>query len=264
MISYTMLGDFARGGFAELKLIELGDRRRAILRRPLSFSIFHLGEYRRFKRGIAIRSHLTPHRNLVGSIEYGYDFLHPWEIIEYVNGDNLKTHYNNRSAVLASNREYILESCASGIAWIHSSGYMHLDVKPENFICQATDKIVVKLTDFDLARPADENGPSLQMGTPNYMAPEQFHRKRAYKASDVFAFSVMAYMFFTGKMPFKGSTPKAALKRQASENYEAPSVRDSVPNVPDKWNDAIARGLAKKVENRFQDMTEMLDFIRSR
>ena len=264
MISHTVLGDFARGGFAELKLIELGDRRRAILRRPLNFSIFHLGEYRRFKRGIRIRSLLTPHRNLVGSIEYGYDFLHPWEIIEYVNGDNLKSHYNNRSAVLAANREYILESCASGIAWIHSSGYMHLDIKPENFICQVSDKIVVKLTDFDLARPEDETGPSLQMGTPNYMAPEQFHRKRSYKASDVFAFSVMAYMFFTGKMPFRGSTQKAALKRQASENYEAPSVRDSVPDVPDKWNEAIAMGLAKKVENRFRDMTEMLDFIRSR
>ena len=264
MIPHMVLGDFAKGGFAELKLVELGDRRRAILRKPLGFSIFRLGEYNRFKRGIAIRSQLSPHRNLVNSIDYGYDFLHPWEIIEYVNGDNLKTHYNNRSAVLTSNREYILESCASGIAWVHTSGYMHLDVKPENFICQTGDKIVVKLTDFDLARPEDDNGPNIQMGTPSYMAPEQFHGKHSYKASDVFAFSVMAYMFFTGKMPFKGTTQRAALKRQASENYEAPYVKESVPEVSSKWNAAIAKGLAKKVENRFPDMTAMLDFIRSR
>ncbi len=102
------------------------------------------------------------------------------------------------------------------------------------------------------------------MGTPNYMAPEQFRYKRSYKASDVFAFSIMAYMFFTGKMPFKGSTQKSALKRQASENYEAPLVSESVSNVPDKWNHAIARGLAKKVENRFPDMGAMLDYIRSK
>ena len=92
MIPHMVLGDFAKGGFAELKLVELGDRRRAILRKPLGFSIFRLGEYNRFKRGIAIRAQVSPHKNIVNSIDYGYDFLHPWEIIEYVNGDNLKTH----------------------------------------------------------------------------------------------------------------------------------------------------------------------------
>ena len=261
---HTILGDFAKGGFAELKLVELAGRRRALLRRPLHFSIFKLGEYRRFKSGIAIRSLLTPNKNIVGSIEYGYDFLHPWELIELVNGDNLKTHFNNRSSVLSTNLEYILESCASGVARVHDAGLMHLDVKPENFIFQNVGTPVVKLTDFDLTKPEDANAPSPQMGTPSYMAPEQLRSKCAYKASDVFAFSVMAYMFFTGKMPFKGSTQKSSLKRQASENYEAPLVRDSVPDVPDRWNLAIARGLSKKLEHRFPDINAMLDFIHSR
>ena len=260
----SILGDFAKGGFAELKLVELAGRRRAILRRPLHFSIFKLGEYKRFKSGIAIRSSLTPHKNIVGSIEYGFDFMHPWELIEYINGDNLKTHFNSRSNILTTNIEYILKSCAYGIAKVHDSGLMHLDVKPENFILQNTGTPVVKLTDFDLTKPDDANAPSPQMGTPSYMAPEQLRGKRAYKASDVFAFSVMAYMFFTGKMPFKGSTQKSALKRQASDNYDAPLVKESVPEVPDRWNLAIARGLSKKLDYRFPDMNAMLDFLNSR
>lgn len=264
MLPYTLLGDFAKGGFAELKMVELQGRRRALLRRPLKFSLFHWGELSRFKKGLEVRALLTPHKNIVGSIEYEAAFLHPWELIEYVNGDNLKTYYNVKGNTLAANREYILDSCAAGIACVHSAGFMHLDVKPENFICQTSGKVSVKLTDFDLAKPADDNRPQAQMGTPVYMAPEQLHGKVSFKASDVFAFSVMAYMFFTGKMPFKGSTQKSALKRQASENYEAPAVSESVPEVPQKWNDAIARGLSKRVEKRFKDMLEMLDFLRSR
>ncbi len=259
MLSYTYLGRLGRGGFSELDLVELSDGRRVVLRRLLGKSIFQPREHYRFRRGTRIRSVLSPHRNIVASLEYGYNFLRPYEIIEYVQGDNLKGMFNARSQALLENREYILEACAIAVAHVHQKGFMHLDVKPENFMCQIRERPVVKLTDFDLARPMDMQGRSVQMGTPVYMAPEQLRTKRSSQASDVFSFGIMAYLFFTGKMPFIGSTPRSSIRKQKSDVYAAPMAKDSCPELSDKWNRVIAKSLEKRPERRYKDMTEVLN-----
>lgn len=259
MLPFSLLGNLASGGFSELKLIELRDGRRAVMRRLLSASILHPREHFRFRRGTNIRAILSPHKNLIDSYDHGYDLFRPYEIIEYVQGDNLKAYFNVRNSFVMENREYILEQCASAIAHVHSKGYMHLDVKPENFMCQLRDKPIVKLTDFDLARPASATGECVQMGTPVYMAPEQLTAKRwSSQSADVFAFGVMAYLLFTEKMPFNGSTPKSAMKRHKSELCIAPMVKDSNPEVSDRWNSVIAKALEKRIERRYKNMNELL------
>ena len=261
MMQLTRISPFAQGGLAELTLVMLPNGQQALLRKLHATKVLRIREHLNFKRGVKIRAALTPNEYMVGSLGWGYDFLCPYEVIEYLPGDNLKIAFNSRNPMLVQNRERVLRACAMGLAHVHRSGYMHLDVKPENFLCQFRGAPKVKLTDFDLAREADDHGPRPQMGTPAYMAPEQFRRKVSYKASDVFSFCVMAYQMFTNKMPFTGSTLKSTLKRQASENVEAPAPIESNPSMPESWNEVIVRGLAKKPENRLPDMEALLDLL---
>ncbi len=261
MMQLTRISSFAEGGLAELTLVALPNGQQALLRKLHASKVLHIREHLNFRRGLKIRAALTPNEYIISSLGWGYDFLCPYEVIEYMPSDNLKITFNSRSHLLAQNRERVLKACAMGLAHVHRSGYMHLDVKPENFLCMFKGVPKVKLTDFDLAREADDCGPRPQMGTPAYMAPEQFHRKLSCKASDVFAFCIMAYQIFTNKMPFTGSTVKSTLKRQASEHVEASAPIESNPTMPKNWNEVIVRGLAKKPENRIPDMEALLDLL---
>lgn len=263
MRKFTLLEPFATGGIAELHLIQLEDGRKAVLRRLLPKNIYRLNEHLSFRYGLKVRAAVTPHKNLVGSIEWGYDFLRPYEIIELVKGDNMKLQFNSRTKLLTEQPLLVLSAAAAGLAWIHSMGYMHLDVKPENFLCQERGGLKIKLTDFDLARPADDNKPRRQMGTPAYMAPEQFVKRISTQASDVFAFSVMAYQILTGRMPFTGDTPKETWRNQASENVIAKSPDEINPEIPKAWCLAITKGLAKRQEQRIPDMNAWLNAVKS-
>lgn len=257
----TIMEPFACGGVAELHLVLLRDNRKALLRRLLPPKVLRLREHYGFRHGTVVRAKLTPHANIVSSIEYGYNFLRPYEIIELVHGENLKLMFNSRSKLIVEQPLRVLLAAASGLAWVHKVGYMHLDVKPENFLCQECGGFKVKLTDFDLARPSDDNSRRCQMGTLAYMAPEQFKQHVSSNASDVFAFSIMAYQILTGKMPFTGDTPKATWRHQASDSV-IPRPPDEVnPAIPSKWCQAIMRGLAKRPEQRIPDMNAWLDAV---
>ena len=258
---FTRISEFAKGGLAELTLVALPSGKQALLRKLHASKILHFQEHLNFRRGIKIRAALLPHDNLVSSLEWGYDLLCPYEVIELLEGSNLKIAFNSKHPMLVQNRERVLKACAMGLYQVHKAGYMHLDVKPENFLCQFRGIPKVKLTDFDLAREADDKGPRRQMGTPAYMAPEQFIQKLSCQGSDVFAFSIMAYQMFTNKMPFSGNTVQETLKRQASDHVEAIPPIESNPNMPENWNQAIVMGLAKKVENRLPNMEAFLDIL---
>ncbi|MBP5639958.1 MAG: serine/threonine protein kinase [Victivallales bacterium] len=262
--SYNILGHFAEGGIATLERIVLEDGRKAILRELQSSKIFSIKQQITFRRGIRIRAMLSPHPRMTNSLEFGAKGLRPYEIIEYIEGKNLKALVNNRDEVVRNNMMFIIRECAEALAWIHSNGFMHLDVKPENFIiCTTGDKPIVKLTDFDLAQKATNNGPYKQSGTPAYMAPEQFKQKKAFMASDVFAFSVMAYLLVTGKQPFVSSTQKGSLHKQASDSYTPKAPIEHVPDLPIKLNNAIMTGLEKRLDRRFPDMNTFLKQIRN-
>ena len=255
-LTYTKLGQFAEGGMASLTSIVLGDGTRALLRELHTTKVLSFKHHGNFRFGIKVREALSPHPNIVNSLETGYHGIRPYEIIELVDGQNLKALMNNHSELLQKNMLYILVETAESLAWVHRNGLMHLDVKPENFLVRDSGNgtPVVKLTDFDLAKKADDNGPYSQAGTPNYMAPEQFNKKMAFQASDVFAFSLMMYQIVTGKAAFVADTKKKLLHLQASMSHPARSPQDSDPTINPVLAAIIMKGLSKKREERYQDM----------
>lgn len=263
-LSFNRLGEFAVGGIAVLSRIVLEDGTQAILRELQSSKLFSLKQQCAFRRGIRVRELLSPHPNLANTIARGANGLRPFEIIEFVEGKNLKVLMNNRADILNSERLFILTECAEALAWIHRNHYMHLDVKPENFLLQLTaSRPIVKLTDFDLAQKDTWNSPHKQMGTPAYMAPEQFRQKTAFPASDVFAFSILAYQLVTGKQPFSGDTPKEVHKKQTSTSFIPKPPADIVPNLNPQLSNIIMTGLEKKLERRFPDMNAFLNALKA-
>ncbi|HOG52042.1 MAG TPA: serine/threonine-protein kinase [Lentisphaeria bacterium] len=258
--TYSVLGHFATGGMADLYSIILNDGQRALLRELQAAKVFRISLHRRFRFGLKVREILSPHDHIANSLEWGYSKLRPYELIEWVEGQNLKSLFNARSTALTDQVMDILFHAATALAWVHEHDLMHLDVKPENFLCRndKNDAITIKLTDFDLSRPADDNAPKKQLGTPAYMAPEQFKKKTASMASDVFAFSVMAYQLLTGKMPFTGDTPKKTWRNQASDSVLPRPPIELIPELPEKVNRIIMRGLVKRPQQRLPDMRAWL------
>lgn len=258
-INYNNIGLLAQGGIAILHRIVLEDSTQAVLRQLQSSKIFSIAQQQNFRRGVKLRAMLSPHPNLANTISTGLNAIRPYEIIEYVEGKNLKVLMNLRDPVIQKERLFILQECAEALAWIHTNGFMHLDIKPENFLVHHTaDKPLIKLTDFDLAQPANNNAPRKQMGTPAYMAPEQFKDKTAFLASDVFAFSIMAYQLITGKDPFPADTQKEALKRQASMTVVPKPLLEYAPDICPALNKVIMTGLEKKRDKRYPDMNAFL------
>ncbi|MBR5080523.1 MAG: serine/threonine protein kinase [Victivallales bacterium] len=255
-LTYAKFGKFAEGGMASLTSIVLGDGTRALLRELHTAKILSFKDHGRFRFGTKVRSMLSPHPNIVNSLEIGYHGLRPYEIIELLEGQNLKALVNNHSETLQKHMLFILVEAAEALAWVHQNGFMHLDVKPENFLVKESGGglPIVKLTDFDLSKKSDDNGPYPQPGTPNYMAPEQFKEKKAYQSSDVFAFCLMMYRIVTGKAAFVADTKKKLLHLQASSVQTARHPQDIDPTLNPALCAILMKGLSKKRELRYPDM----------
>jgi tetratricopeptide (TPR) repeat protein/predicted Ser/Thr protein kinase len=161
----------------------------------------------------------------------------------------------------------VFRQAASGLAAAHAAGLVHRDFKPENVLIAAGGRAVV--TDFGLARAlasgdeAREAGalldsdPSvtvtgLVVGTPAYMAPEQFEGKVVDARADQFAFAVALHEALYGERPFAGRTVQALW-----ESIRKGEIRSGDGRVPRWLRAAVLRGLSRDPAARFADMGEM-------
>jgi serine/threonine-protein kinase len=144
----------------------------------------------------------------------------------------------------------------------HELQVVHRDLKPENvFVTHGTQKTVVKLIDFGIAKVRAENGAALTMagvtmGTAEYMAPEQaFSADRADARSDLYAVGVMFYEMLSGQRPISGDDPRViALK---VERGEIKPLVHALPSVPPPLAGFTHRAMAPRPEMRFQSAAEM-------
>ncbi len=125
--------------------------------------------------------------------------------MELVEGDTLRGYCKGKTT------HEILEACVragKGLAAAHDAGVIHRDFKPENVLCG--DHGEVKVSDFGLARVADEEVDGALCGTPGYMAPEVIDRKPATAASDQYSFCVSVFELLAGERPTRGG-PKSSV-----------------------------------------------------
>ena len=148
---------------------------------------------------------------------------------------------------------------AAGLAAAHAGGLIHRDIKPANILLEApADR--VKLTDFGLARAADDvkiTRTGFVAGSPLYMAPEQARGDEVDTRADLFSLGTVLYEAATGTAPFEAKTPLAVLRR-VSDETQMPLVRIN-RDIPKWLSDAVDRLLQKEPAERFQSAAEVAE-----
>jgi serine/threonine protein kinase len=159
-------------------------------------------------------------------------------------------------------REIAIEAC-EGLNAIHDAGVIHRDLKSQNVMLavRAGRKCVV-LMDFGVAhemqRPesgrGELTGTGAIVGTPNYMAPEQFEGKPTTPATDLYALGIILYEMVTGTSPFAASTPIGAAVQRGKQPASVSSLR---PELSRHWDTIIEKCLEFRAEDRYQTASDL-------
>lgn len=155
------------------------------------------------------------HENVVQIYAVEEDPL-PYLVMEYIPGQTLQQKLDETGPLEATEVLRIGEQIARGLSAAHAQGLVHRDIKPGNILLEKGIEPKVKLTDFGLARAADDASltqSGVIAGTPLFMAPEQAKGESLDHRADLFSLGSVMYTMASGKPPFRAATPLAVLKR---------------------------------------------------
>ncbi|MEM8669068.1 MAG: serine/threonine-protein kinase [Planctomycetota bacterium] len=171
-------------------------------------------------------------------------------VMQLIDGDTLDTRIKDGSPLPPADVARIGMQIASGLSAAHKQGMVHRDIKPANILIEA-DTERVKLTDFGLARAADDvrlTKTGMVTGTPLYMSPEQTLGETSDERSDLFSLGAVLYEVATGVAPFQAPSALGVMKRIVDETPKAPHLVND--QIPKPLSDLIMTLLEKKSEDR--------------
>ncbi|MDB5385043.1 MAG: serine/threonine protein kinase [Planctomycetaceae bacterium] len=176
----------------------------------------------------------------------------PYLVMEFVSGETLQQRSDRLGPFDSLDVIRLGRQIARGLAAAHERGLIHRDIKPGNILIGDGIEPFAKLTDFGLARTADDASMSqsgVVIGTPMYMSPEQVGGEEVDQRTDLFSFGSVLYLMATGRAPFRATNTLAVLKRVAEDKPR--SIRDVMPDVPEGLSAVISRLHAKSRDVRF-------------
>jgi serine/threonine protein kinase len=215
----------------------------------------------RFARELAVLQHLR-HPAIVPIDGVGEEEGIPYAVMPYLAGGSLKRRQRVRQgrpipAEAASVGGWLVP-VAGAIDFVHASGLVHRDVKPDNILFDGAGNPF--LGDFGVAKVVIQaesehqstglTATGIALGTPAYMAPELIDGSEASAASDQYALAVMTYELLAGRKPFDGPTPAAIIVAHAAGSpVPLASLR---ADLPASVAAAVMRGLSKDPAKRFK------------
>ena len=211
----------------------------------------------RFLREARAAAQLT-HPNIVTVYDYGEEPA-TYIVMELLEGTDLRALIEQGRIQSLEDKLAVMEQILDGLAFAHSKGLVHRDLKPGNIHLLPNGQ--VKIMDFGLARhEEDAAATGAVMGTPYYMAPETAQGEATTTRSDVFSLGVLFYELLSGKRPFTGASVPAVLLAVATKDPEP--LAQAAPDLPPALGPFVGRALAKNPEGRYADAAEMLDALR--
>lgn len=221
-----------------------------------NFSRQHMADLKHeYQVGVAL-----DHPTVIRTLDFGNTSNGAFLLLELFKHLNLKQQIVANLPALLCRTPEVLTQAAAGVAHLHEKGWVHRDIKPDNFL--VSDDSVVKLIDFNLARkPAGGLGKLLGMktkvqGTHSYMSPEQIRGQQVDFRSDIYSFGCMIHEFLSGKPPFAANSPNELLQRHLKNKPPDLTVLDK--NITPEFARYVQSMMAKEAKDRPATMKDVM------
>ena len=238
----------------------------ASLNRPVAVKVLDpaftskIGFVSRFKREARLVARLR-HPHILPLYDYGEQKGLIYLVTDYVEGSTLRTRMQGEPMEWHQAASLLLP-IARALAYVHSQGVTHRDVKPSNVLIGRNDWPL--LSDFGIAKEARADMPATMSGEATglpyyYMSPEQAQTIQVDERSDIYSLGVVLYELVTGRLPFRGDSPLEVMRQHLNETAESPCAIN--PSLPAMGEAIIMRAMTKNPGGRYQLMGEMVNAL---
>jgi serine/threonine protein kinase len=200
------------------------------------------------------------HPNIVKALDFGKEGTTHYLVMEFVEGESLGQKLERDGRMDEAEAIRIVSQVAEALQKAHKQGMIHRDVKPDNILitpdgqARLTDLGLVKELDADLNLTRTGRG----LGTPHFMAPEQFRNaKKADARCDIYSLGATLYMMVTGELPFKSNGPLDAWMKKINNEIEPP--RKVNPDMSERVDWAIRRAISSEPVHRPETCREFIE-----
>src|SRR5438034_3483076 len=250
---YKILSTLGSGGFGTVYLAEdTWIDKKVALKVPHKQGV-DFGELLREPRLLASLNHPNIVTILTAEKQENVFFI----VMEFVPGETLETIIARDGALeLSRALDYTCQIC-NAVDHAHRHGVLHRDLRPANVLIAESG--LLKVADFGTSRFLEiaAHGTTV-IGSPPYMAPEQFHGKAVF-ASDIYSLGVTMYQMLTGVLPYTPPSPSDLERLMSGELVSPPRLKN--PKIPKAINDIVLKAMAPEIHARYQRAGELLDDV---
>ena len=203
---------------------------------------------------------------IVDIFEFGVYNKSPYIVMEWIPAPNVKQYMQRRYENYCVFLPKMLPQMVEALAILHESGWVHRDIKPDNFLF--SEEGGVKLIDFALAKPIKGNPiakllglKSVPQGTPSYMAPEQIMGKQIDGRADLYSLGCTFFEILASRPTFTGVNQNELLQKHISASI--PSIRARNKNITPEFSALLQQMMAKKPNDRPKSARDLFLALRN-
>jgi serine/threonine-protein kinase len=260
---YEILALLGRGGMAAVYRARQGNLAREVAVKVIKSDYAESEAFiRRFEREAQTIAALD-HPHILKVYDYGQQGDMLYLVMELKSGGALDEVIRQKPLSLEQTAS-LLDQIAPALDYAHRKGIVHRDLKPQNILLDENHNAF--LTDFGIAKLLGGSNTALTqsgvaMGTPVYMAPEQWAGRGIDGRTDIYALGIMLYEMITGSLPFTAETPVNLMYMHLNEALPSPRVLR--PDLPASVERVIQQAAAKNPDERFQSAGALMTAFRT-
>lgn len=262
--SYRILHTIGKGGMATVYSATHVETGQVAAVKVLRLDALEDESYvRRFEREARLIGE-AKHPNIVGMLDFGQQDNTLYLVMQLLTGGTLARLIRKSSAPLSGMQiARLFDQVAAGLAYAHQLNIIHRDLKPQNVLLDTEQNAY--LADFGIAKLINQTATQATtaqgvIGTPAYMAPEQWQNEPVDERTDIYAMGILLFEMLMGNPPFESDTLLGTMNRHLFE--PPPSVVHLRPDIPAGMSQVLDRALAKAPEQRYDSVAEMANAVK--
>jgi serine/threonine protein kinase/Tol biopolymer transport system component len=257
---YTITATLGSGGMATVYRARQASVGRDVAIKVIKIELVNDHKFvERFRQEARIIAALD-HLHIIKLFDFGTQDDLLYLVMELKTGGSLAAHLKARGKLNAEEAARYLDQIGAALDHAHSRSVIHRDLKPQNVLLDEQNNAF--LSDFGIARIVSELSKSVTvLGTPEYMSPEQWEGKNVDRRADIYGLAIMTYKLLTNTLPFTGDTPPVLMYKHLHE--PPPPIRRLRPDLSQRIEDVLMKGMAKRPEDRFQSAPEFAAAFRT-